>query len=335
MKIFQKLGFLILLSLATSPLFSESTYTYRVAWFHAGDSDCQMAAKIVAKNFTQSTGHQVLSAGCEKPFPWKEDLVVHYRADSEAHLVSTFNEFSLEQGMYPDQISCETDLSREKLLFTEQTGLLVVTAFCFRKSTRPEVKFPFISRIDGFGNPHLRPFVFDQTIHANSDTNRETLETMLVDSLDQVSSVESPRIRVELARDNTRITIKYYALRKQPLVFDVFSTSESLGFCQSQKGAIGDLMEQFGLLAPKSICTHEVSIDVANQYIFGFMAGPFSLNPAPGSYTTRADCEAAVPKIIDNFRSDSGSSQIEGFCSFEKAEIFSDYSYFVKVLTAI
>lgn len=316
-------------------LAQSSTHTYRVDWFQADDANCPSEAAAIASRFTAATGYTVLSAGCERPFSWKQDVVIQYQADVAARLVSTHYEFASDQGTYPDKEACEADVHDEKILFEEKTGLPVVTSFCFPESSlSSDNLFPFIARIDGFGTPTLRPFVFDARIYAIPELAREGLEQIIGESLRQMSWIEEPRIRADYASTLPRVVVKYYSTRERALTLDSIVSFEDIDVCHQRQASIDTLLEEVGVMGVRSLCAREQFSDVAEHYYFGLTAGAYSLERAAGSFATRTQCEAALPTIIAQYAASTGSSLVKGFCSFERAEIWSNHAYFAKVLIA-
>jgi hypothetical protein len=313
----------------------SSVHTYRVDWFQADDADCPSEAAAIASRFSAATGYPVLSAGCERPFSWKQDIVIKYQADAVARLVSTFHEFASDQGTYRDRETCEADLANEALLFEEKTGLPTVTAFCFPESSLADQnRFPFIARIDGFGTPARRPFVFDASIYAIPEFPREDLERIFAESLQQIAWVEEPRLRVDDVSSLPRVVVKYYATRERALTLDSIVSFEDIDVCHQKQANIEALLEEFGVTGLKSFCAREQFSDVAEHYYFGLTTGAYSIERAAGSFGGRAQCEAAIPNIIAQYAASTGSPLVKGFCSYERAEIWSNYSYFAKLFFA-
>ncbi len=120
-------------------------HTYKLDWYPADDASCPAAAKEIGARFKEVTGLHVLSAGCQRSFSWKLDVVVQYQAPAPVKLVSTWGEYHSSQGTYQTRESCEADLESEKTLFSEQTLLPVVVAYCYAESSlASENRFPFV-----------------------------------------------------------------------------------------------------------------------------------------------------------------------------------------------
>ena len=314
---------------------AQSTYLYRIDWFQAKDADCPAAASAIAANFTKATGFSVLSSGCERPFSWKQDVVIQYRAETPASLVSTYYEFAQEQGTYLNKETCEADLLNEKTLFEQKTGLPAVSAFCFPESSNnSENLFPFIARIDGFGTTTKRPFVFDAHIYATPESPRELLEQSIIDSLRQMPWIETPRIRVDYTGAIPRAVIKYYATKERGLTLDSIASFEKIDDCRQGQARFNTLLNEYGVVGAKSFCTQEQFSETAVLYYFGLTAGAYSQEKVPGSFLSRAQCEEALPNIIAQYTAATGSNLVKGFCSYEKLELLSNNAFIAKVLIA-
>lgn len=323
------------LAVSIPALAQSSTHTYRIDWFQADDANCPSEAAAIASKFAAATGYTVLSAGCERPFSWKQDVVIQYQADVAARLVSTHYEFASDQGTYPDKETCEADLPNEELLFEEKTGLPVVTSFCFPESSlSSDNLFPFIARIDGFGTPTLRPFVFDARIYAIPELAREGLEQIIGESLRQMSWIEEPRIRADYAGALPRIAVKYYSTRERALTLDSIVSFEDMDACHQRRASIDAILEEFGVMGARSLCAREQFSSVSVHYYFGLTTGAYSLERAAGSFSSRAQCEAALPATVSQYALASGSPLVKGFCSYERAEIWSNYAFFAKIFMA-
>jgi hypothetical protein len=248
-------------------------------------------------------------------------------------LVSTFDEFARGQGTYSDREACLADLPNEVRLFERKTGLSSVTAFCFSESSLSNDNLhPFIARVDGFGMPSLRPFVFDASIYAAPANSAQELEEIISESLAGMSSVEEPRLRVDYASALPRTVVKYYSTRERALALDTMVSFENINSCHQYQSDFDALLSEFGLIRGRSFCASERFSSVAHHYYFGLVAGAFSSERVPQSFMNRQLCESSLPNIVAQYTSSTGSSFVKGFCSYERTGIWSNYTYFAKVL---
>ena len=220
--------------------------SYRIDWFQAGDGQCPGEAALIGKNFTAATGFKILSAACERPFPWKQDVVIKYESDIEPKLVSTYDEFATDQGTYATKDLCLAGLAAEKSIFQQKTALSIVASFCFPESgSASENSFPFVSRIDGFGTPTSFPFVFHANIYATPDLSIDLLTQVINDSLASLPLVDSPRLRVDYTGSTPRVSVKYYSSRRRALTLNTFSSFESIELCRQRIASMDSLLKEF------------------------------------------------------------------------------------------
>jgi hypothetical protein len=317
--------------------YSQSTHTYRIGWYPLNDSECRTVAVDIGERFAAATGHQVLAAGCERPFSWKQDVVIQYFADAEANLVSTFGEFATSaQGFYPTAQSCEADLQNEVALFENSTGIEAVTYFCYpeTKQTRDN-KYPYISRIDGFGFSEKKPFVFTASIYNQPTISAQNMETLFNDSLNLFSSLDSPRVKVDFSGSLPRVTIKYYSTRQRPLTLETVMSFESLAACESNRISTDQIFSSFGIEGLRSFCGRKEFLQSASLTYFGLVTGAYKVELIPGSFPSRSACEGAMSGIEARYAAATDSQHVKAICTFERPEIFSDEAYFVKVLVQI
>ena len=321
------------LSLFSSSAISQTMQTYKLDWFPVDDADCPAIAKEIGIRFKEATGLTVLGAGCERTFSWKQDLVIQYMAPAPARLISTHGEFAGTQGTYPDRESCESGLTEEKQLFTAKTSLPVVAAYCFPEtSMTSENKYPYIARIDGFGMPAVRPFVFATSLYGRPDFKEPVLEQLLSDSLGQLELIEEPRLRADFTGSIPRVVVKYYSTRQRALTLDSIISYENATACQVQRDGIDRLLTEFGIVGAVSYCAKDLFSEVARHYYFGLSAGPHKVVRPPGTFSARAQCSAALPEIVANYQAVYPASVIKGFCSYERPEIWTNYTYVAKII---
>lgn len=317
--------------------FGQSTYTYRAGWFPLDDAACRIAAVEIGARFTTATGNQVLAAGCERPFSWKQDVVIQYYADAEAKLVSTFAEFATaDQGFYATKEDCDADLPNEVRLFERETGLDAVTYYCYPETKQTsENKFPYIARVDGFGAPETKPFVFTGTIYDPPAMTALDAETLFRDSLSNLRSLEETRVKVDFTGSLPRVAVKYYSTRRRPLVLETVVGFESLQACNAAQLDTDHFINGFGVDGLRSFCARKKFSQSATHTYFGLVTGAYKVEKVPGSYPSRNECEAALPGIESRYATATGSSRVEGVCTFERQEIFSNETFFAKVFIQI
>lgn len=316
---------------------SQSTFTYRIGWYPLDDAACRTAAVDIGLRFASATGNQVLATGCERPFSWKQDVVIQYYADAEAKLVSTFAEFATaSQGFYATAQSCAADLANEVALFEQITGLAAVTSFCYPATKQSsENPYPYIARVDGFGTPEKKPFVFSSTVYDPPAISIQSMETLLADSLKLFSSVEEARVKVDFTGSSPRIAVKYYSTRRRPLTLETTVSFESLAACDASRQSTDQVISGFGIEGLKSFCARKKFSQSASYSYFGLVSGAFRIESVPGSFSSRSECESAISGIESRYAAATGSQQVQALCTFERLDILSNETFFVKVFIQI
>jgi len=324
-------AFLFLLNV--NEAIAQTIHTYNLDWYPADDAGCPAVAKEIGARFKEVTGLHVLAAGCQRSFSWKQDVVIQYQAPAPLKLVSTHSEFSSGQGTYQTRESCEAELESEKSLFAQQTQLPVVAAYCYSESSlASENRFPFVSRIDGFGLPAIRPFVFTANLYGKPDFKADHLETLVANSLEQMESVKDPRLRADFTGSLPRVVVKYYSSRKRALTLDSMVSFENMELCESQRSDTDGILAEFGLVGTASYCAREQFSEVTRHYYFGLVAGAYKVVVVPGSFVARNACEAALPDFVANYKAAFPAANVKGLCSFERPEIWGNHAFLAKVL---
>ena len=337
-QIFSCFGFLIASTVAlfSFSAFASDSYTYRVEWYQADELTCRQDAAAIARRFAAATGFVVLTAGCERPFSWKQDIVILYQSDAPARLVTTYLRTASHQGTYSSKESCEADLSSEKSLFTKKTGLSVVTDFCFpESSSSQDNEFRFVAKIDGFGVPAMQPFVFSGSVYANPEHQPKEIDQLIRESLAQISWVQNPRVHVEYAGASPRVTVKYYSTRQRALILDSAISFESMDDCHRRQTDVEALLKDFGMVGVGSFCARKEFSEVTELYHFGLNTMAYSFERTVGSFGSLAQCESALAQVIGQYSTSTGSQLVRGYCSFETQGFGAqDYAYFSKVMIA-
>lgn len=324
-----------LLSLFALPCLADQTYVYRIGWFQASDAECPAEAAKIGVSFASATGHFVVATSCERPFSWKQDVVIQYTAPAPVRLVSTFDEFAMEQGTYATAESCKAALPRERQLFESKTGLQAVTSFCFPESSlRSENGHPFVARVDGFGIPALRPFVYWGRVYHVPGLTASELDAKMAESLATMPGIDSPRHGVDYADTLNRVTVKYFATRKRALSLESPLAFEALAACEEQQREIDEIIGNFGLLGTTSFCAPERFSPVVHYYYFALTTGFFSMETPADRYQAREQCETALSAVEDRYRASTGSSKVVGRCSFERPDIMADPVFLPKIFVA-
>jgi len=324
----------VLLNVAVAGIATaQNLHTYQLDWYPGDDASCSAAATEIGARFKEITGHHVLAAACQRTFSWKLDVVIQYQAPAPVKLVSTRSEFASSQGTFQTREACEAELENEKELFTLETGLHVVVAYCYPESSlSSENRFPFVSRVDGFGMPRVRPFVFTASLYQKPDFKADHLEDMIAASLEQIESVKNPRLRADFTGSLPRLVVKYYSTRQRALALESIASFERTELCESQRTIIDGLLSEFGVVGTASYCAREQFSEVTRHYYFGLVAGAFKTVIVPGTFANRSHCESALPGLLANYQAAFPAANVKVLCSFERPEIFGNHAFLAKVL---
>jgi hypothetical protein len=224
----------------------------------------------------------------------------------------------------------------QKSTLSSPGGLEPVVAFCYPESSlRSENAHPFIARIDSFGTPAVKPFVFDRQIYTIPEFTRTDLESEILNAATRIAELKSPRVRVDMAEHTKRVVVKYYSSRRRPLTLESFGSFEDSRTCAARKSQNQALLEEFGTAGVWAFCTGEQFSDVAPLYYFGLVTGAYRIERAAGSHQTRAACEAQLPQVIAQYQSARGAANADGFCSYERADVFAPYAFYSRVIFSI
>lgn len=307
--------------------------TYRLSSYAIDSVRCQKDAESIAKHFETITQLSVLVSGCEPAFNSNLDLVIQYQADEAASLISTYEEFSSQQGIYATRQECEARLPTEKIIFETHTGLQALAAFCFAQGNlTQENPHPFVLRIDGFGPPKMRPFSMTKIIYDKPESPATEIRDAIAKSIASNPYVIDPVMMFDRTEGYSRVVVKYYALRKQPLVIDTFSSFENFKICQNYKQSIDNLLQEFGLTGARSFCAREEFSTVSKLYTTGSVSKAYLLERVPLAFPSRTQCENALSNLATKYAATYGSDFVKGFCSYERKELFSNHSFFAKLL---
>jgi hypothetical protein len=134
------------------------------------------------------------------PYPGEE-----YRI----HTTRPVDAQSDRDGSYTSRAECEGDLVNQKALFTQETGLEPVTAFCYSGIRLQSHAWVF--RIDGFGKPKKKMMLYEELIPPSWSTER-----IQIQSRDYVAAMKKHGFAISrafISRDfdeRLHIQIRYY-----------------------------------------------------------------------------------------------------------------------------
>ncbi len=329
----------ILFLLCFSPVFSplafaaEAIQTYRIGWYPTDEATCQRDAEVIAQRFEVTTGMPVLTVGCERAFSWKLDIVIQYQAGAPLVPTSTFDESADRQGMYATKAECESNLQSEKAVFQEKTGLSPIVAFCFAQGT-PGRENPraFVLRMDGFGNPKLRPFVLAKIFYDIFEGSPADIARTVREALSANEHLSDLQVINDNSSGLSRVVVKYYAVRRQPIMLASPVSFETIQACNENRVFITNLFNEFGISGARAFCALEDYSDSSPLYLAGSVVGAYSLERVPRTFANRQQCQDALPELVSRYAASSEANLVKGFCSYERPNALSNYGFFAKVL---
>lgn len=318
----------------TSGVFANPIQIYRLGQYSADAARCQEDAEKLGAKFQNITGLPLLDASCQQVFGQKFDLIIQYQADAAIAPVSTFVEFGGHQGFYTTSQECEANLLHEIPSFEQQTGLPVFVAFCFAQSPpNRENPHPFTARIDAFGSPKNRPFTLLKIVYDLPATAPIEITKTIQSALSANKNLIQPLVISDITEGYLRIYIRYFAVRRQPLIVDSLVSFESVTACNSSIQNIQNLFAEFGLGGAKLFCTKEnLHSLISPAYLVGSVSGVYDLQRVPRTFQSRALCETSLADLVSRYAKIYDSSHVKGYCSYERLDLLSDHKFFAKVL---
>jgi hypothetical protein len=224
---------------------AETRYVYLVPDVPLVGAACDAAARDVAERFHLATATTIDGVACyAAPGATTSNIRIHYLAAAELHPVSTdrqADELPPQIGRYAQRSECEASLRDETDAFTRLTGLAAVVAYC-RYDSYNTVS-PWNLRVEGFGNPALRPFRADASFLSPPPDERALANA--VRDLVATHGATVRDVRAGAVATEHFLAVFYYAPRAIPLVSKTLARVEDPTQCAEQTTLLRSAIEAF------------------------------------------------------------------------------------------
>lgn len=310
------------LSVAAS---AASMYEYRIDNLDLDASACASAASEIGARVASVAGVSVIGGACETTDWSRLNMVIRYVAEAPLNLVSTFDRHSLDQGFYASQEQCQQALEAEKAHFAESTGIIPVAWMCRRTIS---FAYPWATQIDGFGQPLVRPYIFNG--HFFAEVNDTSEIAAAVASSIRSEFVDLVGVRVGTREGETTIVIRYYAASRAPVSLQSVANYDSMTACESRREEVFGLFTEMGSRSMSVFCG-VAAYASRSQYALVWTSSPWSIEVAGSGYASIAACEEQRGAMVKVFREQLKRDAVGAVCSVERPYLTHGGGIFMKM----
>jgi hypothetical protein len=293
-------------------------YSYYVLSYPKVFPTCQEAADAVAGRLHEQTGVAITSASCSHETKTEYSLKIVYQADAELSRVTTDRTESVSgfAGSYGSLKDCAASLQTEIDLFTKNTGLDWVVAYCYNAPFYGSTQ-SYAVRIDGFGQPKKWPQWFEKSI-ARPEYTEDSLAAAIEERLEE-RGVDVARSFIR--HDSTmftRLNVRYYAAHATLGLNDSYGF-DTLARCQATRDQVSSLYKSGGADVIIPFCSNS-SPSALYVVIFDI---PMHLDVVADArpFETYEQCEGAKLDALATYQA-KGIKVYGGFCEgYKKGEV--------------
>jgi hypothetical protein len=294
---------------------------------HPVGLDCAADAQALAARVASLTGVTIVSASCEFRDADSASLRVVYNAPAALPLETTVDDDdSIGIGMFPTRAACEAAIPAQSATFQQQTGLTPVAAYCYRDKLWSLFE-PFVLRIDALGTAR---------VHAQKSTVL-WVDVILGDRAAKLAQFES-RLATRgvtaayaAVDDNpgtgmSRISTIYYSNTPILLGSLQYLVYDTVVECLAAADQLDHILATSASPPLVSVCTGDnLSTGGTVQVAFqGNFNGPYQDIDVPQHFARRADCDAALPAIVQSYAQSLGRQPLGAICDLKGAHVFLD-----------
>ncbi len=287
-------------------------FSYEISGFPRGEISCLSEAQNVADSLSKSNGVEVYKAVCVKEASRTYDFRIDYLAERPLNLVSTSGPQGY-QGMYEKREQCEADRSRQAQLFQERTGIKPIVAYC-RPYSSLSGSGPYDIKVDGFGSPKERPFIFNMTIF--DKPYAPTGENPYFDFMKNLAQEDVSPALLWLSTSNSELGVLYYAKKEARWV----RASAQFYFhnpndCSSELALMRTALRSQKAILLYSACGWDPLLFRASiNLITKPQSTWYRRHYTPDKYPNMAACSADRDSVVDYYKNKLGKPVFAGVC---------------------
>lgn len=312
---------------------AEKTFEYRASRYPVRSEDCVAASSALGAKFEQITGRRVLKTSCDVQGIGAIDLVVTYVGETPLNLVSTHDEYAINQGFFPTLETCKANIPLEVTKFEEYSGLKTVVSYCYHfTNSGGNPPDPYTLRIDGFGTPKLRPVLVSQPIYA---TPIESLQ-VLADKIKRAADMEGliwPRVAVNYSEALHGLILKYYAPNTQPIRLVQYTSYPTPKECAKRIGEVEALFRTVESTPMTTFCARKSFSDVTELYALLHVKGSFQKTILQSRYNTMEECDADKKRISEWLENSQGLNVVGALCSYQEYDVLNPAGVFMHIFS--
>lgn len=317
-------GAVLLVAASTPALAEDRLYAYRINGYPAA-GDCHAVAATIERDFVAATGIANATGRCADITPTQFAMEITYLAEAPLKLVSTEDGSIGSNGVYARLATCELAVQREKDHFEAATGLTAVVAYCQRLESN--AGRPYVARVDGFGEPTVRPFIsWTMLLDPPATTTVEDLEAD-VEAAFRARGFDVRSLRISQGFYGDAY-LRYYAEEKIRITSDEMARLATLDDCAEQM-EIAQRMPHAQVLPPLAVyCASGLS----SYYVKGFyqdLPSRTSLDSAE-RFPTYAACQRGRAALVSAYATRMGAIS-DGLCTFATDDYMAPTGYRVRL----
>jgi hypothetical protein len=306
-------------------------FSYRAAHYPVTEEACPAAAEALGERFAEVTGASVTHASCEVTFSRTYDIVIHYGAEAQLPLVSTWYEWAQSQGRFAKRDECLAAIPSERQVFEAETGLRTVAAYCYPEtSLLDQAPHPFVLRLDAFGRPPRRPFVLDRGIYGVPMRPVAAIAADVAAST-AAAGLLHPKVLVDYTQSLHRLLLQYYAPRELPLDLEHEVSFATPAACAAGAAEVTRLYESVGVRVLSAFCVRREFSEPSELYTLNYVQAPHQLATFEGTYLNVSQCLADRERVLAIYRDERELDAVGAVCDQEEGSILTPDGVYLRV----
>lgn len=307
---------ILLLTLLVAPLAFSKTFTYRLSPTPYQDIEtCNSEARLLAKKVSEQASVETFNVHCD----WNEytgatSILIDYNAEAPLKVVSTYppNHVLVYLGFYKTVKDCESDLSEQENIFRKETGLNILTSFCYLDS--PTLKTPFAVRIEAIGEAKKAPF----HTHLFSDAQIVSPKTEEVTA--KISSYLSEKkatlvhVSYRTVIPENTITLFYYAEKEIDFERQIMYELPDFKLCQSELTVLEEKLLSQGIKLPLAYCGTPFLPGKSADLLLFTEAGLIRAKQSIEKFKDYKTCSENRDALVKKYQAVSGINILAGVC---------------------
>lgn len=313
-------------SISSTGLAAEhaATRTYVIQQLGSTLDECESFRAQVENRFTEVTGLKTLGSTCNENVAKSSDMTLEYAvAETEPTFVSTHSTKTLAGGIYKNQAECKANIAKEVEDFQNNTGLKAVVALCYKNYRQSRSDTNWTLRIDSFGAPKKRPFLF--TLHKSGSMAREEIEAQRTALLAHLSANGAANPRATIAYNGSEIVVSALYYRTSVLLLTPFDLGivANQATCNEVKTQFNEIVGKAGGKVGLVLCAKSKYTNAFNLVSVASTPQPLTQKVSGLTYRTTAECDKQRPVIEQKWRDALNRNILGSVCA--KENVTGDY----------